>query len=344
MQPLYIAGYNRGGLVKDRKPFAIPSEAFSDLQNAWIYRDRVVKRNSLKLVGRLRRVLTGQALGNTDGAGAFSGNIITILSLETNAEIEPGSLSISDGTNTFTDDGAGNLTGAPSGSGSINYATGAISLSGGAASQPLVAAFNYYPNLPVMEIATREISGINNEQTIIFDTTYAYIYNSGAFQEFISGTTWSGTNADFFWTTNYRGTNPEDRLFFATNFVDSAANPMRYTNGSTWTTFTPAVDGTNFLLQARVLLPYYGRLIALNVYEGTALGSGSNIFNRCRFSQIGNPVAADAWRSDQFGKGGFIDAPTNEAIISAGFIKNTLIVYFERSTWQLRYVGEYGPP
>jgi hypothetical protein len=85
----------------------------------------------------------------------------------------------------------------------------------------------------------------------------------------------------------------------------------------------------------------------LNVWEGTTAGSyagANNYFNRCRFSQVGNPLQADAFRSDIFGKGGFIDAPTNEVIVSAAYIKNTLIVQFERSTWQLRYVGEYGLP
>ena len=45
-----------------------------------------------------------------------------------------------------------------------------------------------------------------------------------------------------------------------------------------------------------------------------------------------------------FGRGGYIDAPTNEAIVSAAFFRNTLIVFFEYSTWQLRYIGEYGLP
>src|SRR5690606_26538519 len=173
---------------------------------------------------------------------------------------------------------------------------------------------------------------------------YAYIWNGTSFQEFIAGTTWDATNSDFFWSTNYRGINPQDRLFFTTNFLNTTANPMRYTDGSTWTTFAPAVSATNFLFQARILIPYFGRLLAFNVWEGPDVATSVNIFNRCRFSQLGSPVAADAWRSDQFGKGGFIDAPTNEQIISATFLNNTLIVFFEKTTWQLRYVGEYGLP
>jgi hypothetical protein len=85
-------------------------------------------------------------------------------------------------------------------------------------------------------------------------------------------------------------------------------------------------------------------MLALNVWEGATIATSKNITNRCRFSAVGNPIDEDAWRTDIFGKGGFIDAPVNEDIVSAAFYKNTLIVGFEHSTWQLRYVGEYGLP
>jgi hypothetical protein len=42
--------------------------------------------------------------------------------------VEPGTLAITDGVETFSDDGSGRLTGSAGGSGAINYKTGAISL------------------------------------------------------------------------------------------------------------------------------------------------------------------------------------------------------------------------
>lgn len=289
---------------------------------------------------------------DTSAFGVYSSGGLWRNISEPDASITPGTVVITIGapdTATFTDNGDGtfSVTGSGVASGSyINYNTGTVvlvfsALTGGGA---ITVDFDYYPSLPVMGIWQREIAAINDEQTIWFDEKYAYIYNGTDFQEFIPGTTWDSTDSDFFWCTNYRGINPQDRLFFTTNFVNTAANPMRYTDGTTWTTFTPAVDASNSLFSARILIPYYGRLLALNTWEGASVGAAVNIFNRCRFSQIGNPVAADAWRSDQFGKGGFLDAPTNEAITSARFIKNTLLVSFENSTWQLRYVGEYGLP
>lgn len=347
LKPIYIAG-SSAGLEEDKKPYLFTDQAFQQLNNAYAWRERTKKREGNRLLDRLRRVLTGQALGNTNGAGVFSGNIKTILSLETNAEIEAqGSpaLTVHVGVQNFTETSPGILSNGGAGTGTINYVTGALTINTNPvlAATPVTIDFSYFPGLPVMGIFQKEEANINDEDTVFFDTKYAYIWNSG-FAELAAGTTWDGGDADFFWAANYRGTSASDRLFFVTNNFNSATVPMRYYNGA-WNAFTPQVDATpTFLLQAKILIPYYGRLLALNTQEGAALGGGSNFFNRCRFSQIGSPIAADAWRSDQFGKGGFIDAPTNEAIISAAFYKNTLIVFFERSTWQLRYVGEYGLP
>src|SRR6185295_12496424 len=108
---------------------------------------------------------------------------------------------------TFTDNGLGGFTvtgaGVALGS-SVNYTTGAVTIVltasvGGAA---ILANFSYFPNLPVMGLRTRELTGINTEQLIAFDQVYAYRYLNG-WDEFIPGTTWQGKNSDFFWSTNY---------------------------------------------------------------------------------------------------------------------------------------------
>lgn len=369
LQQLYIAGSDLG-LQTNKKPWLLQDKAFSRLMNAYVYRDRVQKRQGLELLGRLTRHLTAQSQANADGTGSYSiADLLTSFrATEPNAELETESVVLTfdpgGGNETsFTDNGLGEFT-RTSGTAyditasSINYITGAISLTWDAGGTPAAgitveADFNYFPMLPVMGISDREIATINEEQEIFFDTRYAYINSGSGFQEFIAGTTWTGSNSDFFWTTNYRGTNPQDRIFFATNNKVASTDPIRYVStAGAWIDFAPVIDSTpHYFVQARVLIPYYGRLVALNVWEAPDTGAGApdyasavNIFNRARFSQIGNPLDVDAWRQDQFGRGGFIDAPTNEAITGAIFYKNTLIVRFERTTWQLRYVGEYGLP
>lgn len=524
LQPLPIFGLDQGGgLQTNKKPVWIADQAFQTLENVYIWRDRAKKREGLKFLGRLQRILTDQSLGTTSAGPPNTvtiTNIFSTLSIpEPNPELSPGQLVITVGTPdtaTFTDLGDGNfsVTGAGISVGSyVNYATGLVvlqftALTGGAT---ITASVSYFPSLPAMGIKQREIGLISDDQTLFFDTKYCYIWNGTSFQEFIPGTTWNGANFNFFWSTNYRGIEPQDRLFFVTNFVNTSENPMRYVDSSdtAWTDFAPIVSGNNlateivgtidgsgttfsgtllhtpiagsvlitvagitftdptgsgvltgnpntnsgtidyttgaivlnftptihfmgtitaittavnavvtspthdlttgaqititgvigtidsqvnnmnftitvidnntfslnatttgtygsggewilttassnvvatydygttFLFQALLLIPYFGRLLALNVWEGTTIGTAVNIFNRCRFSAVGNPVQTNAWRTDIFGRGGFVDAPTNEQITGVTFLNNTLIVFFEQTTWQLRYVGEYGFP
>ena len=372
-EPSYIASYN-SGLEKNKKPFLLMDTAWQELTNAYCFRDRIVKREGIQLAGRLRRKFNSEVTAAvTLNNGISSFNLYTQLGItEPNASIERGdatfpiTLTFAAPINEVWTDatGTGVLTGfsASFNFANINYSTGVVTYDnntgGGIGPGVLTITLNYYPSLPVMGITQRERSNINNEQTILYDTTYAYLYDNNSFQEFVAGSTWTGTDNDFFWSANYRGSTEYERYYFVTNSVNNAANNIRYYDGATLTNFFPILseDGTplkTYLTQARILIPYYGRLLALNTYESveTGIGSntpdyaaGNNFFNRCRFSQIGSPVAVDAWRSDQFGKGGFIDAPTNESILSAIFYKNTLLVFFEKSTWQLRYVGEYGLP
>jgi len=149
LKPLYISGY-AGGLVQSRQNFLLPADAYPVLENAFVWRERIKRKSGFQLLGRLRRDLTAQPLGNLSGGGAFSGNIRSILSLQATGELEPGSLVITDGTNTFTDNGLGVLVGVPGGSGTVNYSTMAITITGGVGGAAITATFGYYPGLPVM--------------------------------------------------------------------------------------------------------------------------------------------------------------------------------------------------
>lgn len=345
--PLKIAA-NTTGLVKYREDFLLPNDAYPVLENAFVWRERIKRKQGFELLARLRRTdISVAGLSLTLNTGQ-SVNLISALSLGATASIEPGSINITgstDGT-TYTDptlDGVLLATGGTGVGGSINYATGLLTITAGGG-QNITGTFNYFPGLPVMGLRSREITSTNNEEMVAFDEVYAYKISSGAFVEFLPGTTWTGSDSDFFWSTNYWVGDSNLKIFWVSNFID----PIRYTNGvaaTNWVNFSPQINAAaGVLVNALVMLPFRGRMIVFNTKE-----SDGDHPNRIRWAAIGNPftiaspivtvVNADAWRDDIRGKGGFLDIPTNEDIITVGFVRDNLVIYCERSTWQLRYTG-----
>lgn len=352
--PLYIRK-NETGLVQNRQKFILPDDAYPVLENVFVFRETLRRRQGLDLVGRLRRKFSLLSLGNS-GVSAWSFTIWTTLIPpivpQTNAEIEVGSVHIFIGATELIDQGDGTLKTNPvSGvSGTINYKSGAVVITGAGAGVATTISFNYFPDLPVMGLRSRELNSINIEQTVAFDTKYAYFNPGSGFQEFIPGTTWTGSDSDFFWSTNYWVGDGNQKIFWATNFSGIAGDPIRYTNGTQWVDFAPQVDVAGTLLtQSLALLPFRGRLVAFNTLEGANLATSVAFTNRIRWAAIGTPfttvspivsiVSANAWRDDIRGKGGFLDIPTSESIVAVGFVRDNLVIYCERSTWQLRYTG-----
>ena len=70
-----------------------------------------------------------------------------------------------------------------------------------------------------------------------------------------------------------------------------------------------------------------------------AVGTSFNYQNRCRYSINGSPVNTNSFLEVSGGGGGYVDCPVKEAIITAQFLRDRLIVYFEQSTWELVYTG-----
>lgn len=363
--PYYIASFDGdSGLNTYFEPFLIPEKAFPVLQDAYCWRGKVLKREGFELLGRLRRILTLASINNISsaGAGVVVVNIFNELGIsgtEPFAQLMPGNASVaitiviggaigqtltdSTSTGTMTISAVGVITAA-----TINYHTGDLTLtfSGAAAASPATFSGSYYPGLPVMGLRTQEKLAINQEDTIAFDQKYAYKFNrvTGLFEELPSTlpVVWHGTDSNFFWSTNYfsSGTN---ELFWVTNTnMTGTRDPIYYYDTVTWTPFSPMIDGGNTLYNAEIILPYKNRLIFLNTWEGPAgagIGSATNFPQTIRWSQNGTPLTGTAFLTEAVGYGGFLNAPTNEVIIGAEFIKDTLLVKFERSSWKLVYTG-----
>jgi hypothetical protein len=359
--PLKITGPTTG-LVQQREEFLLPDDAYPTLQNAYVWRERILRKKGYQLLGRLQRTISATGFGN---------NLLT--GLASTASLVRGSISIiGSGGATWVDNGNGVLSNNLNPTlGTVNYATGAITGPG----FPLIGGtFAYYTGLPVMGIRTRELQNSLNDQTVFFDQRYAYIFNNSTsqFQEFIPGTTWNAhggtvSATDFFWSTNYWVsqttipgtatpffTTSNVKLFWVTNNTGqfgATADPIRITDGTTWVNFSPPnfgqIDATNYLVQCLSFLPFRGRMVTFNTWEGPTYASAQNYSNRIRWSTIGNPFipfsagppATGSWRDDIRGQGGFLDIPTSEDIVSVGFVRDNLVIYCERSTWQLRYTG-----
>ncbi len=354
-KPLYISG-NTTGLVQSREDFLLPNDAYPVLENMYVWRERIKRRQGLVTLGRLRRTLTASSIGNT-GVSPWSFNIystiVPAITGEPDGQIDAGTVVIVlGGAVTFTDQGDGTLTSAtPGNSGTINYSTGNVVLTHTVGSGIAAAiTMSYFPDLPVMALASRELDNINVEQLVAWDTKYAYKFIAGNFQEFISGTTWTGTDSDFFWTTNWFVGDGNAKIFWATNFSGISGDPIRYTNSSVWVDFAPQINvAGDVLAQCLALVPFRGRFLAFNTFEGPNLAGSRQFFQRIRWSAIGTPfttpspivtnVNATAWRDDVKGQGNFLDIPTAQAIVGVGFVRDNLVVFCERSTWQLRYTG-----
>lgn len=324
----------QGGLQTDVRPWMIPDDAFARLDNAYVFRGRVRKRFGSELLQGSTPTPGFEQLQSRLRINLGAGAAGVVPGVPPNAIGEAFSI----GNEFFTVfQAAGVMLSTGATVGTFNIATGAYTF----APAPGANVY-YYPSSPVMGLATLEQSNLNDETLIAFDTQFAYEYTATGFERLAAGASvWTGNNAQFFWTTNYRGTNEFENVLYVTNFNQN--EPMRYFFAGVWTNFTPAITAAINLNSARILVPFKNRLIAFNTWEGAAF-PGDHFPQRARYSQIGSPLDVNAWREDIPGRGNAVDAPTSEAIVTVEFIKDRLIVYFERSTWELVYTGNQAFP
>jgi hypothetical protein len=369
----------KSGLVKALPAWQIPEDAFAELRNAYVFRGRVRKRDGTELMGssgtdplqsRLRvKVATTDGSGNA--SGTVPGSIFAV------------GQQFSIGTEIFTvyqtGTPAGMLTTGSSATHTFNTTTGAYNFVGADATEDVF----WYPGQPVMGITTYEIGPINTQPTLAFDTQFAYQYSSSGWDRSNPGGTqglWHGDDYKYFWSTNWQS-GPDLTVLYVTNFnaVTGASSvnddPIWTWDGTNWIprvganafVFAPKgaarIDG-EYVMTARIIVRFQNHLVLLNTIEnnnsagGAMPGTGTNTHypSRCRYAAFGSPLTNNAWYQgsdrDSAGLGPLsgsiganpLDAPTREEIVSAEFIKDRLIVYFEESTWELAYTGNQIQP
>lgn len=296
MVKLIIGPINKG-LRNDRTAFVIDNDSFPFLLNAYQWRGRIKRKRGTSLLGRLQRFI-----GSTDGAGNAVINILPI-------PIGTGISTFVIGTDVFLDPGGANpvnLITNSAGTGTLNRATGVLTITGSKINTPVVMI----TGLPVMGLEDLTIVSTQFPGNIAFDTRYAYnintaspyaitdisFYKNPAASASLPGygpkgtwtpISWNGKDYQQFWTTNYKD------AFWATNGIDigpiSLANVGMQFALSTATARTGPTTMT-FTIGANSLV--VGDFVFVN--EVTAGGGGADAsqvnFHTGYVTTQGNPI------------------------------------------------------
>lgn len=183
-QPFVISEF-KTGLFNYQEPWIRSSDAFEPLTNANVYRGSLTKRNGMNVLGRMAYRDNGIQIAVGNGTNDYNNILATF-------PIRAGSLYITNGVETFTDNGLGVLTGSAGGTGTIVYATGVWTIHFFAAVLALVvirASYTYIPtqtttpaplSYPIMGLKTW-VSDINQTQKLVaMDTKRASVYNAAS--------------------------------------------------------------------------------------------------------------------------------------------------------------------
>ncbi len=228
---------------------------------------------------------------------------------------------------TLTDNGLGTFTG--NGTGTINYTTGAVSITftlPPAGASTVLLTYSYHQGLPVMGIMSYYPTN-NIREMIVADTRYVNRYNPSTDRlDDIAAGTYLGTNKDFWSWVNYASSTSAPRLLFANGVIGDV---IQVYDGSTIANYAPTfTPGT---LNARQIFEYKDRLVLFRTVEANVLFP-----RRIRISGTG--ANTDNFDSTATGAG-FIDVPDNTHIFGAAFNRDDLLFFTESSTWVLKYTG-----
>ena len=368
------------GLQLNVKPFLISNDAYEQLDNAYMFRGRLRKRfggtymgtgaptNREQFHSRLRMKFTAFTDLKIPVSGAVPGAFVSTRDAKIGMAFSVGSVML---TVTNSAGGAQTLTTTDSSlaTGTFNNINNNFEIIAHDATM-IGQTVWYYPSEPVMGLTQFGVnSSINNKPAYAFDRQFAYVFNSAGYWERSGGAVFHGSDSDFFWAANWEGivaAPTYEQAMFVTNFNATIGTPgvnddlIHVLKGDplAWVAYHPVCVPTGTTLveisSARIIVAFKNRLILLNTIEKNTTGATiKNIphVNRCRYSHNGSPFSTNAFYEQNMGTapnigdgGGYLDATTDEAIISAEFIRDRLIVFFERSTWELAYTNNETQP
>ncbi len=225
----FIIGYtdDKSGVQTNFKPWLLPDNAFTTMNNAYTWRGRVRKRIGSTLMtngvngSRLR--IPGIAIG---GGGVITLPLNVAVGMQIEEQVANGE------TLTVVNSTIGEplLTTNNAVTAVVGPGANQITIAGS------VGTVFLYPALPVTGIGQFEEPFTNDETTVAFDTKFAYFYSGGDWQRLSGGQdTWTGADNQLFWIVNYRGVTPSENYLWVTNF--RTLDGIRFRNqipGGTW--------------------------------------------------------------------------------------------------------------
>lgn len=350
----FLIGPIKEGLRKDQKPWSTPEDSFDTLINAYQFRGRIVRRDGYRKLGVLANGTPVMGLKTQEQFGINQQTLIafdTTNAYEWNGTAFIALPSVMTTVWSGTDSQFFFTTNYANAFWATNSKPGlhGVSISG------ITNAVN-----PLAQVTTSTPHGFTTGQTVVFINVGGMVQINGQSDTI----TVTGANTFTLNTINTSAYGVYTSGGFALNSSVSITGQdgIRFygilSNGTGWANYNPPVDPFTALAGALLIFPYRGYLVFLNTSEGSSNASINNYPNRARWTQIGTPyysppqptfpnlqgVDVNAARDDLFGRGGASDAPTNESIVAAGFIRDILVVYFTRSTWRLRFVNNAQNP
>jgi len=351
-QPFLIAPY-KTGLDEDLEIWQLPKDAFAELENANVKHGYIQKRNGYVLLGEM--VHGREITVASNGTPA----VFTVLSAAGLANDQTISLHYMAGGTWDTLNGQKftiqNLVGL-----TFELVDAAGAVVDGAALGAYTASsgrLGTYPGLRIMAIF-KYISSDNTRVTLISDTRRVAVYNTTlqCFEplDLYNGATattytdadcWTSGNIDYLWHCNWQSSGSINRVYFTNGLSVSGAAPGTdgiwfYDNTShRIQLFRPVINGLTTINGCKLIFVIKQRLLLLHTIEG------ANTFpQKARWCQVQSPSGATSWDDNVAGRGGFVECPTGDQIISARDLQESLIAQFTNSVWSFRPIPDPALP
>ena len=343
MDKFLIAPFTHG-LQTNVVPFMLPEDAFTELNNVYIYNGKVKRRPTPRLLDTTdARGLSSRLKMNVGTTDIVTGNLnMTAVSFHQGTVAIGQQFTVDGVTLTVYQANGAMKTTNPLVTGTCNVGTKVVDIINATPGMPVY----WYPSTKVMHIASYNKRGDILE--FAFDQEFAYKYDPTN----ITGPGWIGGNTkwtnDTFYgyqTENYFGAlggpDPTATHLFVAKYTDA----LKYYNSTTdiFVDLIPNYSNAahSSIRRCKVVKSYDSRLFLMNTVEYVGVAVDSVFQNRIRYSEGGNVFAVDSWYESTVAKnkGGFIDLPANEIINCAEVLNNRLIIFCKSSIYDLVATG-----